>query len=475
MRTEKLLFGPTYKNADEVTLNREAYRMVDFFLGERGEFTKRPGLEAYSFNESVYTGEILGMYWWPQYEVVIAWGKDALWFINRPTNTYNLQFTAIGTLNPANFPKTRAIFTTDGTYTYATAGGAIQRINSGGGNPALTDPDIPTNSTHVAWLDGYLICNSAGTNQFYWSDVNNSSVWTATSFASAAGNADYINALHVLNRRIYLFGAASLEIWENDGVNPFSRIPGGYYDGGCIAPYSVIQHENTFFWIDNNRRFVTLAGAGVQPIQSSFDKEVQAMFDCSDATGDIITLNGRTFLVWQFPLANRTFAYHKETNSWTEWGKWEIDSYSRWMGNCVTFAGAWGTHLVGKRGELGFYKLGQDLYSDAGDTIRCLYQSGHIDHGTSAKKRNHKIRFRATRGRVDLATSPKLMVRWRTDGLNDWSHEQLVDLRAVGNTDFIADLKRLGCYRTRQYEFSFTDNAPLTLIDVEEEFEVLNR
>jgi len=65
----------------------------------------------------------------------------------------------------------------------------------------------------------------------------------------------------------------------------------------------------------------------------------------------------------------------------------------------------------------------------------------------------------------------EVTVRWRDDRSNKWYNErqQTVDKKL----DFLY-FQTPGQYRTRQYEFTITDNAPLVLIAAEEEVEILD-
>ena len=66
---------------------------------------------------------------------------------------------------------------------------------------------------------------------------------------------------------------------------------------------------------------------------------------------------------------------------------------------------------------------------------------------------------------------PYLIVRWKDNNNNTWGNDHKIDLGKVGETEFIASLKRLGIYRTRQWEFILSDAVPLVLCDVEEDIE----
>ena len=64
-----------------------------------------------------------------------------------------------------------------------------------------------------------------------------------------------------------------------------------------------------------------------------------------------------------------------------------------------------------------------------------------------------------------------IMAKWRDDGAKTWVNEREQDISK--ELDFVF-FQTPGIYRTRQYEFSFTDAVPFSLIMIEEEVEALD-
>ena len=65
----------------------------------------------------------------------------------------------------------------------------------------------------------------------------------------------------------------------------------------------------------------------------------------------------------------------------------------------------------------------------------------------------------------------QVMVRWRDDGSATFKNEQMQEVNEY--IDFLY-FKTPGQYRTRQYEISYTDATPFTLIMAEEDVNVLD-
>jgi hypothetical protein len=453
-----------YRNVDGVELSDLAHRVVDGFVDEQGYIRRRPGLESWHDYALGGNSPVSGLFWWSQQQAVVCVVGGLVYIITRPSGVITATLITASDTMRIGVP---TIFATDGTYVFTASGGRLGYSN-GTANLSYVDrvdSDCPTSVSHVAYLDTYILVNNVGTNQFFWSDVGDSLTWNALNFASASGDADPITALHVVDRQIFLFGPRSLEIWENDGTTPFIRVPGGYFPVGCDAPYSVVVRDNFIFWLNDRRHFVVYSNGSIVPISTPIDRELADMSLTSDGIGQSIEIDGRPFLVFNFPTANKTFVYDIQLKSWAEWGYYNasLGDYQRWLGYCNCYATAWGEQLIGLRNNSIICKLDNETYDDNGSDIRLLVRTGHIDHGTLKRKRGNQLLFRTKRGHAGTTRTPKMMLRYSDDGSNRWSNECHVNLGDQANTEIIVNVPARGVYRTRQYEVSVTDPVPVML------------
>ena len=342
----------------------------------------------------------------------------------------------------------------------------------------LPNRKAPDQVTHVAVHDTYLICNEVGSGRFHYSQVGAAPVFRSTNFANAESDSDDINAIHVAWREVTLFGRKSVEVWYDDGTTPFSRLEGAYTERGVIAPYSIQLIDNVWIWLDNHRRFSKMQGRTPVTVSTPFDKVIHGLSRVDDAYSSIIESNGRYFYVVTFPSDKLTLAYDWSANQWFRWGWWnqQFVEHEHFNGRCHAFSPDWGVHLVGDRTTGKVYQIDEKYYTDAGNTIRTIRRTGHVDHGTSRKKMCKGLQVKLKRGAGDdQGTEPKLMVRWRNDnGL--WSQLHEISLGKIGDNMLYGHLGRgrsLGTYRARQWEFSHTDNSSMILVEAEELVEVL--
>lgn len=460
------LFTETYRNVDGDVLTDKAYVLKNGYIDELGGINVRPGMRI----NGTFNWRIDGLFYWNNQQklVTVSRGIVELAEVN-PTSITSFS-SSTSTLNVG----TKTTFCADDTYCFLANGARINYLNSVGGCNVIVDGDAPTTVTHVAYLDSYILANNSN-NKFYWADVASPLSWNGLSFASGAGNPDNIVALHVVDRRIYLLGSYSTEIWENDGLTPFSRVPGGYLEVGCIAPYSVVNVESSLIWLDHNRYFVEFSGLRAQRISSPYDRVLASLNSIESCVADRIDINGRTYCLFHFPDSNLTLVYDYYQKQWAEWGEWNSASMS-WLPfdfNCYTYAKVEGQRIVGGDRSNNLYLMDADLRTENSVPIKFLRQTGHIDYGTSKRKRSNEIRIRIKKGSDSATGSEKLMIRWRDDGSSEWSNIIEIDLADVGETEFVHSLYRTGIYRTRQYEISATDNVPIVMAEAEEDIEVL--
>lgn len=464
------LFSPTYKNVDDMVLRDESALQYNGFIDELGGINVRPG-ESNGYNNA---SRVDGLYAWPENKIVAVHGGYAQLYA-----ATGKVLTPFGAATLLSFPPgVPIVFANNSQYTFMAGGGAINYIDSIGAVAVMADPDAPTSVTHIAFLDGYILAISG--NKLYYSDNPTNTSWSALSFASAEGNPDSILAMAVLQRQIYLLGTVSTEIWENDGDTPFSRIPGGYLDAGIAAKYSLISTDNDIIWLHHRKYFVRFSGRGVEKISSPYDKEIQNFDIVSDCVAGRIDFDGRTVCLFNFVSEGRTLAFDADSQEWSEWSSWNESSMDwepyDFTSSCYDITS--GYNFIGKDSAGRIAALDNTSRVDlltGSDTrkVKFLKRSGQIDHGTAQKKRNEAVRLRIKRGYPGSTTNPKLMLRYRNDGNTQWSNIREIDLGAVGQREFVVELRRMGIYRTRQYEISATDDAAITLAHAEENFTIL--
>lgn len=466
------LFNRVFKNADQSVLTDDGATQYNGFIDALNGLNIRPGEVLASSNGR----HCDGIFFWPDKNYLVS-VEDGSVYIRTSSGTALADLYSAGA---ASFGAGKQVsFATDGDRVFMAGGGKISYVSSTGTLTELAAPDAPTTVSQLAYLDGYILAITGTDKKFWWSDVNDGTSWTATNFASSAGNPDNTIAIRVVQRQIYLFGSATTEIWENDGNSPFSRIPGGLIEIGCAAKNSPVRQNNSLIWLSDKRQFVRFTGTDTEFISSRYDKEIAEFASVSDCVGATVVKGGQEYCLFYFPTQKRTLAYNPAIDDWSEWGTWipETLEWAPYEFTSVARDVQSGQVYVGKPSAVGITCLSLDSRTDypsavpAGTSFKFLRTTGHIDHGSSKNKRLEELRFRARRGAASSSiTSTILMLRYRNDGDSTWSPIREIDLGAVGDTNHHIRLKRLGMYRSRQWEISATDNMRIVLSNAEADF-----
>jgi len=397
----------------------------------------------------------------------------------------------------------QATFADFGTSLYLANGGRIVKVvHSSNTCSYVTDPDAPTSVTHIGFIDQYLIALSE--NTIYFAEIAEPDTWTGE-FFQAESLPDKSNALHIGWREVTIFAPNSIEYWgtTTNPTAPFQRFEGANTERGTIAPYSVEKIDNTWFFLDQERKVVRLTGRDPQVISNPFDKEFQKIDVVEDAISLHERCNGETNYVLTFPTAKRTFCYDYKRDSWSERSFWNNATGSRdaYLGLSSCYMRTWNKHLVGSRTDSKIYLVSKDYTSDAGNPIVWELWTGWVGNGDWNHVPELRIYLRRGDGEpgsgVTIALNPDGSLMLNPDGsqaynpggspvipvlevyyrdrnanlgANDqhWVGPRHIDLGLLGEIDNLVRLHRLGRYRYRQYRFRCSSGVPIVLSGAEE-------
>lgn len=339
----------------------------------------------------------------------------------------------------------------------------------------LTDPQAPTDATHLGFIDQYLLALKNNSQRFDWSDTGDPDTWLGE-FASAESRPDNLVALITAFGEVFLPGTKTIEHWADTGnpIAPFQRIPGTMTERGSLSPYSFVQVDNSFMFLDEERRVIRMNGRDPQVISNPFDSEFQSLIKISDAIGMHFNAEGDTKYIITFPTDNKTFVYDYKLDFWARWSYWDELSGTRdkWIGNCGVLIPSLKRYLVGSAIDGKIYIASKDYNDDAGNTINCEIITGRFDWGTSNRKSSTRLRLKIKRGIGSLSESKKLIINYRDNGKTEWSHDKVIDLGIAGDNESYHTFRNLKTYRDRQWRFKLT-SGDLLLVNAEEDLKVI--
>lgn len=328
----------------------------------------------------------------------------------------------------------RQLCIVDGTngWIYTTTGGLVQ----------ITDADFLAADT-VTFQDQYFIFNQTGTGNFFLSNLNDGTAYTATDIAAAEGDPDDLVAVISNHREVWLFGETTIEVWFNSGDAdfPFDRISGSFIERGCAAAFSIVRIDNTLYWLGEDRIVYRASGYVPERIsQSAMEHALEGYAVVSDVCAFVYTMAGHKFYVMNFVAENVTWVYDASTGLWHQRESRNADSVGlgRWRANA--YASVYGKHLVGdfQTGQVG--EMDHDTFAEYGNTMQGLAVGPPID--------NDRKRVFIQKFELDVETGvgltggqgsdPQIELAWSDDGGRTFG--DLRPWRSMG---------KIGAYRQR--------------------------
>lgn len=454
----------TFQNVDafELTSPEYAADFRNFVLTDAGSNIDRPGLNQFA---AVGSYPVQGLTFFSNHLVAVTSSDRKIWKIDSSGTVTDITGTALG-------GSARPVFADDGTY-LAIAGGAAPRSWTGSGNTALL-AGSPPDCKFISYLDGYWITHLIDDQEFRWAGPTESArgTWNSANFFQAEGLPDNLKAQAVLLRELYAFGAESVEIFQNFGgtSTPFQRT--FFINKGIIAPYSIVEADNTLFWLDSDRRFVMMQGRTPVQVSTPFDRVIKDMTTIDDCWGVALNIGAFYLIAWTFPTEERTLVYDYKLKEWYEWDGFVDGGTDRFKMHSYTFAKAWNRHFVGDPVRGIVWELSFDNKVDGSNTLRRLRRSGQIDHGTSKRKRSNYYQLDVKRGvGTPGGTEPRLLMRVNDDG-KGWKDYVSIPLGFTGERQTPIRVPGLrGIYRKRQIEFYMTDPYELSIRSLQEDVE----
>lgn len=460
-----------YTNSDALDTSDFATVNRNFWVNRAGALVKRPGV-----SDAVDLGTakpVEGLYWFNEAGYAIAVSDGKVFKITKSGPNYSKTELTGSTLRTyASTGGTgRVVFCDDGTRVYMANGAAINYHTAASGtSQPIADADAPTQVTHVAFLNNRILCNKDGTSQFYWSDIGNGLAWTATSWATAESDADWVLNLSVGYKELVLWGEQTIEVWYDDGVTPFSPIPGAFIQRGLSSQDSVQFHDGKWYFQDERNNICMMKDRQVTVISKPIERELKELGNVTDGLSMLIDIAGDTHYVITYPTVDRTFVWKVSDDYLDGWSEWGQSTSGRWIGQCHAACTGWFVDLVGSKAADGMvYVYSTGNVDDDGTAITATRRTGWIDHGAKNWKSSLGISVLMKDAVNGNVSAPVLSFRYRDNGSATWSSWR--DISMTGEA--IRRVFQLGRYRTRQWEFQNSQRCLTDIVSIEEDVEVM--
>lgn len=452
-----------YLNVDEESLTEALASVENAFITRAGEHRRFPGLKSFvalGGNAPTYLEK------WRGHMVAVSGSR--LWRIDENANAQDR--TGV----PVSGDK-RVIFARTDDELAMAAGGEIVRF--AGDMTELLAADAP-HSTHVAFIDSYIMALEEDSGRFQHSNAGATRVWDPLDIFAADGDPDNANALMVTPfREILICGPRSVEQYERlaTGEVPFFRR--WAVGEGVYAPYSLVHVDNAAWAVNLLKEFVRFSGQTSRPHSDDIGLFLEEIDDWADCWATPLHVLGQKFILLQMPRATNpygtkgvTLIYDYRRQAWSHLYGWESDLQrpGRWPG--WSYLNIWDRHFVGGNGKV--LELDGAVHTNDGATQHMLGRTAHLADGAPVRIDNLRLKLKRGIGSNDSAGEIALRVNRDNRGFGPWKRKSL---GRAGDRTFYVEFGGFGIGDTFQYEWRATDDASIRVLGLERQVTPMER
>lgn len=383
--------------------------------------------------------------------------NDTVYYID-PTWTFN----PLGNIQAGNTPVSMSdngehagnqIVVVDGT-----ADGYIITMTTRAMAPLVDGTGTFVGADVVTYLQTFFLFNWPGT-QFWYISQADSATFNALDVAAKVSYPDNIETIGIRQREVWLVGTQTTEPWYLAGGAdfPFEAIASTFVSYGIAAKYSMVFADVSLFWISRNasgqRVIVKSEGYEAKAISTrALEAELASYATVEDAIATTYQLEGHTFVVWNFPTANTTWAFDLSTEQWAEFA-WTDDDGNLNRDRALFYALAYNT-IVGIDWETGaLYKIDPAAYNDFGGPISFVRGFPHVlDAMRQITHWAFIVRIQCGTVEDPNDPAPELNMRLSDDGGVTWVEFPPVSMGVTGDFYNSPQFTQLGMARDRVYE-----------------------
>ncbi len=447
-----------FKNVDEQSLTTAYAALENCFVTEAGGLSRFPGLRLFA--------DLGG-----SSDVFLDKHMNDLMAVCRDGRTFRVDRNA----TPKRIEGApvlggrRAVFARTPDSLIMTAGAQVIKFD--GNQNSVLSPEAPL-STHVGYIDGYVLAVENDSGRFQHSNADKYGVWDGADTFAANARPDNINSLLITPfNEILLTGEDSIEQYERypGGTAPFYRR--WSIGDGIAEPYTVCHADNAAWGVNGRYEFVRLSGQSSASASDDIAFSLEKMYSRDNleaknlAWAAPVNIKGQKFIILQSPEAVKddgtkgfTGVFDIRQNQWFELTGWDAANGvpTLWPGRSVFQI--WGKTFVGGQGKI--YELTDQVHSNDGQVQRMYGRTAHFnDLGPS---RIERVRLHLKRGVGTYTSSPKIAMRVNRNntGFGAW---QFRDIGYAGEGQMMVEFGSQGTGDQWQFEFMVTDNCPVEL------------
>lgn len=456
-----------FNNVDEKVLPRGTLALENAYINDVGGHSRFPGLTP--FAQLPDRGRVfVGAPW--RGDLIVGTSTGRIYRVAQDASFKEVTGTNVEGGN-------RIIFAPAEDRIVMAAGGPI--VQFAGDKTSLLSESAPL-SSHVGYIDSYIVASEVGSGRFHYCDPGAPDVWQPLSTQAADSKPDDISALIVTPyRELLVTGKDSIEQWERllQGDVPFFRR--WAVGEGVKAPYTVVCADNAAWCVNRDNEFVRFSGQQAAPESSDIANVLDAVDDWTDAwvgghPDRPLAISGQRFIVLQAPNATNAYGTKGLTlvldyrqKRWLTLYGWDSKRAVpvRWPG--------WSHYPIGQEknqkvlvgGESGMiYVLDPMRFDHAGQVQRVVGRTAHMSEQGEICIDAMRARFK--RGVGDNVTDPIVRFHCNRDN-GKWSRWIERSLGKAGDGFFYVYLPAFGNGHSFMFEWECTDACDFQLVKLE--------
>lgn len=338
----------------------------------------------------------------------------------------------------------------------------------------ITDVDFTANGNpqFVVFVDSYFVCTT-DTKKFICSAPNDGTSWNALDYGTAESDPDVTVAPIVFKNQLFISGSQTIEAFQNIGGAdfPFQRT-GLFIQKGVMAPYSLINAQDTFVWVGGGENegpsIWALSGndsvkISTTPIDNLLQNLTQEQLQ--DIYSWAYAQNGAYFIGFTLPL--RTLVFDMASKRWHERRSFLEGELSRFR--VSDMCKAYNQILCGDFVDGRIGRIDPLVFTEYGDTIiRRVSTQPFQNNMKSMFVPSIELTVESGVGN-DAVTEPTITMERSRDG-KTWSDPRARAIGKVGEYDRRAIWRRNGrVSRFEVFRFTLTDAVKPVIIRLDAE------
>lgn len=321
----------------------------------------------------------------------------------------------------------------------------------------------------LGFIDSFIVFLAANGKEFYNADSADASIGfltfsEGTEFPREFGT-DLFLGMGIDHRQITFFGTDTSEMYIDAGNptnSPFSSAPDNFIELGIGASYSVVEQDQTLFWIANDRTVRRKNGQTPLRVSNHGIETILQNADLTNCYGMAFSYRGHLFAAWTLPIEGRTIVFDVTTGEWHELQSFGL---TYWRASCTV--SAFGKQLVGdsQTGRIGYLDTKHFTEFGIPQTASWIHQAVYSGH----KRISHeRIEILLGAGQEPAyGVTPLITLYYSDDGGSTFKAFPTRSLGLKGDYSNRAFWVKLGTSRDRVYRFHLSDPLPTWAVDVQ--------